>query len=141
MLATAPTLLGASLGVQREAWAYRLMIDVPAGIGPVPLIDVVLLGLFALTARSVAYVAWDAYRNNPELTIMKWGWVLVTLFLGPIGLFVYILSPDAGRHAGQRPERAASPERDHRRLHRLQQSGAVRSQAGRPMRPRRAVGV
>ncbi len=77
------------------------MIDLPAGIGPVPVIDVVLLGWFALTAGSVAYVAWDAYRNNPELTVMKWGWVLVTLFLGPIGLFLYILSckePFSGTH-------------------------------------------
>ena len=46
-------------------------------------IDVVLLAWFVLTALSVAYVAWDAYRNNPELTVMKWGWVLVTLYLGP----------------------------------------------------------
>jgi hypothetical protein len=46
-------------------------------------IDVVLLVWFALTAASVAYVAWDAYRNNPELTVMKWGWVLVTLYPGP----------------------------------------------------------
>jgi hypothetical protein len=64
-------------------------------------IDVVLLAWFAITAVSVAYVAWDAYRNNPELTVMKWGWVLVTLYLGPIGLFLYVLSckePFPGTH-------------------------------------------
>ena len=64
-------------------------------------IDVVLLAWFALTALSVAYVAWDAYRNNPELTVMKWGWVLVTLYLGPVGLFLYLLSckePFPGTH-------------------------------------------
>jgi hypothetical protein len=77
------------------------MIDLPAGLGPMPLIDVILIGWFALTATSVAYVAWDAYFNNPELTIMKWGWVLVTLYLGPIGFFLYILSckePFPGTH-------------------------------------------
>lgn len=64
-------------------------------------IDVVLLVWFALTALSVAYVAWDAYRNNPELTVMKWGWVLVTLYLGPVALFLYVLSckePYPGTH-------------------------------------------
>jgi hypothetical protein len=64
-------------------------------------IDVVLLGWFALTILSAAYVAWDAYRNNPELTVMKWGWVLVTLYLGPAGLSLYIVSckePFPGTH-------------------------------------------
>lgn len=42
------------------------MIDLPAGIGPVPLIDIVLLGWFALTAGSVAYVAWDATGTTPS---------------------------------------------------------------------------
>ncbi len=64
-------------------------------------IDVVLLVWFGLTALSVGYVAWDAYRNNPELTVMKWGWVLVTLYLGPVALFVYVMSckePHPGTH-------------------------------------------
>ncbi len=61
-------------------------------LGPLAWIDVVLLGWFALTALSVAYVAYDAYFNNPELTVMKWGWVLVTLYMGPLGLGLYILS-------------------------------------------------
>jgi hypothetical protein len=66
-----------------------------------PLIDIVLIGWFVITAMSVAYVSWDAYRNNPELTVMKWGWILVTLYLGPIALFLYILSckePFPGAH-------------------------------------------
>lgn len=69
--------------------------------GPLAWIDVILIGWFALTAVSVAYVAWDAYRNNPELTVMKWGWLLVTLYTGPIGLAMYILSckePFPGGH-------------------------------------------
>lgn len=47
------------------------MTDIRLGPwGPFPWIDLVLLAWFALTALSVAYVAWDAYRNNPELTVM-----------------------------------------------------------------------
>ena len=78
------------------------MTDIRIGpFGPFPWIDLVLLGWFALVAISVAYVAWDAYRNNPELTVMKWGWVLVTLYLGPIALMLYVLSckePFSGTH-------------------------------------------
>ena len=78
------------------------MTDIRFGpFGPYPWIDLVLLGWFALTAISVAYVAWDAYRNNPELTVMKWGWVLVTLYTGPVGLMLYVLSckePFPGAH-------------------------------------------
>ena len=78
------------------------MTDVRIGpLGPFPWVDLILLAWFALTAASVVYVAWDAYRNNPELTVMKWGWVLVTLYLGPIGLMLYVLSckePSPGTH-------------------------------------------
>lgn len=78
------------------------MTDIHIGpFGPSPWIDLILLGWFALTALSVAYVAWDAYRNNPELTVMKWGWLLVTLYTGPVGLFLYVLSckePLPGTH-------------------------------------------
>ncbi len=78
------------------------MSDVHIGPwGPFPWIDLILIGWFSLTALSVAYVAWDAYRNNPELKVMKWGWLLVTAYLGPIGLALYVLSckePTAGTH-------------------------------------------
>ncbi len=78
------------------------MTDIHLGpYGPFPWIDLVLLVWFALTAVSVAYVAWDAWRNNPELKVMKWGWVLVTLYLGPVALMLYVLSckePFPGTH-------------------------------------------
>jgi len=63
--------------------------------------DVVVLVWFGLTAISVAYVAWDAKKNNPELTVMKWGWLLVTLYMGPVALFLYVMSckePYPGSH-------------------------------------------
>ena len=65
------------------------------------LIDTVLIVWFTLTALSVAYVAWDAWANNPELGVMKVGWVLVTLYIGPVGLALYILAckePAPGQH-------------------------------------------
>ena len=64
-------------------------------------IDVALVTWFVLTAFSVAYVAWDAWRRTPEMTVMKWGWVLVTLYTGPVGAAVYVLScqePRPGAH-------------------------------------------
>ncbi len=69
--------------------------------GPLAWIDVILLVWFTLTAFSVIYVAYDAITNNPEMKVMKWGWILVTLYLGPIALFLYILSckePAPGTH-------------------------------------------
>lgn len=59
---------------------------------PVPWLDTVLVVWFALTALSVAYVAWDAFTRNPELKVMKWGWLLVTLYGGPIMAAAYVLS-------------------------------------------------
>ncbi|MGI8742295.1 MAG: DUF4396 domain-containing protein [Bryobacteraceae bacterium] len=64
-------------------------------------IDYFLVVWFALAAASTAYVAWDQYRNNPEPTVMKWGFILVTLYMGPIGLLLYVLAdkePRPGEH-------------------------------------------
>ncbi|MCH4894929.1 DUF4396 domain-containing protein [Sphingomonas sp. SFZ2018-12] len=59
---------------------------------PAPWLYAVLVGWFVLTALSVAYVAWDAFTRNPELRVMKWGWLLVTLYGGPIMAAAYVLS-------------------------------------------------
>ncbi|MET4108587.1 MULTISPECIES: DUF4396 domain-containing protein [unclassified Hymenobacter] len=56
---------------------------------------------FTLTALSVAYVAWDLFTRTPEMKVMKWGWVLVTLYTGPVGLLIYWFScrePAPGTH-------------------------------------------
>jgi len=45
-------------------------------------VDVILVVWFAATVVSVAFVVFDAIRNNPEMKVMRWGWVLVTLYLG-----------------------------------------------------------
>jgi FtsP/CotA-like multicopper oxidase with cupredoxin domain len=64
-------------------------------------IDYFLVIWFALAAGSTAYVAWDQYRNNPEPTVMKWGFILATLYMGPLGLLLYVLAdkePRPGEH-------------------------------------------
>lgn len=68
---------------------------------PIGWIDTVLVAWFALTTLSVLYVAWDTFTRNPELKVMKWGWVLVTLYGGPIMAAAYVLScqePKSERH-------------------------------------------
>ncbi len=78
------------------------MTDLSAPIlGPLARIDVILIVWFTLTAFSVIYVAYDAFTNNLEMKVMRLGWVLVTLYLGPISLFLYVMSckePTPGAH-------------------------------------------
>ncbi|HBQ33554.1 MAG TPA: copper oxidase [Ochrobactrum anthropi] len=64
-------------------------------------IDYILAAWFVLAAISTAYVAWDQFHNNPEPAVMKWGFILVTLYLGPVGLLLYVLAdkePRPGTH-------------------------------------------
>jgi hypothetical protein len=64
-------------------------------------IDYLLVAWFLLAAASTAYVGWDQFRNNPEPTVMKWGFILVTLYMGPLGLLLYVLAdkePRPGTH-------------------------------------------
>lgn len=64
-------------------------------------IDYFLIVWFALALGCTAYVAWDQFRHNPEPAVMKWGFVLVTLYMGPIGLLLYVMAdkePRPGEH-------------------------------------------
>jgi hypothetical protein len=64
-------------------------------------IDYFLVVWFALALASTIYVAVDQYRNNPEPPVMKWGFILVTLYMGPLGLLLYVLAdkePRPGEH-------------------------------------------
>lgn len=45
---------------------------------------------FVLTALSVLFVIIDI-RNTPESPVLKWGFILLTLYTGPIGAFLYVL--------------------------------------------------
>lgn len=64
-------------------------------------IDYYLLAWFILAAASTAYVAWDQFHNNPEPTVMRWAFILITLYMGPLGLLIYVLAdkePHPGTH-------------------------------------------
>ena len=69
--------------------------------GPLAWIDVVLLGWFALTIVSVAVIAWDVFTKTPENRVIKWAWVLTSLYMGPVALALYVLAdkePRSGEH-------------------------------------------
>jgi FtsP/CotA-like multicopper oxidase with cupredoxin domain len=64
-------------------------------------IDYVVYAWLAVALLSAAYVAADQFRHNPEAAVMKWGFVLVTLYMGPIGLLLYVMAdkePAPGTH-------------------------------------------
>jgi manganese oxidase len=64
-------------------------------------IDFVLIVWFALALLSTAYVAYDQFTRNPEANVMKWGFVLITLYMGPFGLLLYVMAdkePAPGTH-------------------------------------------
>jgi len=64
-------------------------------------VDYFLIVWFLLAAMSTAYVAYDQFKYNPEPTVMKWSFVLVTVYMGPIGLLLYVMAdkePRPGAH-------------------------------------------
>ena len=64
-------------------------------------IDIFVYAWLILSLTSAAYVAWDQFHGNPEPAVMKWGFVLVTLYTGPIGLLLYVMAdkePIPGKH-------------------------------------------
>jgi len=64
-------------------------------------IDVFVYAWLIVAVISAAFVTWDQFRGNPEPAVMKWGFVLVTLYMGPIGLLLYVMAdkePAPGTH-------------------------------------------
>ncbi|HEV7595910.1 MAG TPA: DUF4396 domain-containing protein [Gemmatimonadaceae bacterium] len=64
-------------------------------------IDFVVYAWLIVAVSSAIYVAYDQFRHNPEAPVMKWGFVLVTLYMGPIGLLLYVMAdkePAPGTH-------------------------------------------
>ena len=60
----------------------------------------VMLLWFLLTAMALGFVAIDI-RSTPVSPVMKWGFVLLTAYTGPIGAFLYVLGcrePLSGLH-------------------------------------------
>jgi Domain of unknown function (DUF4396) len=50
----------------------------------------IMLLWFLLTAMALGFVAIDI-RSTPESPVLKWGFVLLTAYTGPIGAFLYVL--------------------------------------------------
>lgn len=64
-------------------------------------IDYVVYAWLSVALLSALYVGVDQFRNNPEAKVMKWGFVLVTLYMGPLGVLLYVLAdkePSPGTH-------------------------------------------
>ncbi len=56
------------------------------------MIQGVILLWFIFTALAASFVIYDLIVNTPAMGVMKLGWVLVILYTGAIGLFIYFLS-------------------------------------------------
>jgi hypothetical protein len=54
------------------------------------MLDGVMLLWFVLTAAALLFVAVDI-RNTPESPVLKWGFVLLTAYIGVVGGFLYVL--------------------------------------------------
>ncbi len=54
------------------------------------MLDGVMLLWFVLTALSLLFVVVDI-RGTPESPVLKWGFVLLTAYTGPIGAFLYVI--------------------------------------------------
>ena len=56
---------------------------------------------FILTGLSLIYLVYDLETNTPSMWVMKLAWILIVLYMGPVGLFIYMLScrqPMPGTH-------------------------------------------
>ena len=65
------------------------------------MISGMLLLWYILTAGSLIFLIWDLSHNTPTMGVMKLAWVLIVLYTGAIGLFIYLLScrqPMPGTH-------------------------------------------
>ena len=74
------------------------------------MLDGVMLLWFVLAAISLLFVVVDI-RTTPASPVLKWGFILLTAYTGPVGAFLYVLGcrePLPGlheryvRHAGDR---------------------------------------
>lgn len=54
------------------------------------MLDGIMSLWFLQTGLSVAFVAVDI-RSTPESPVLKWAFVLITAYLGPLGAFLYVL--------------------------------------------------
>jgi hypothetical protein len=65
------------------------------------MLDGVMLLWWILTVPSFLFVVLDIWRTTPESPVLKWAFVILTAFTGPIGAFFYVLGcrePLRGSH-------------------------------------------
>lgn len=65
------------------------------------MIEGILLLWYLLTAGALLFLVYDMTTRTPLPGVMKLAWVLIILYTGPIGLFLYLLScrqPLPGTH-------------------------------------------
>jgi FtsP/CotA-like multicopper oxidase with cupredoxin domain len=63
--------------------------------------DYFVITWLVIAVLCTCYVAIDQFTNNPEPSVMRWGFILITLYMGPIGLLLYVLAdkePQPGTH-------------------------------------------
>lgn len=53
-------------------------------------LDGAIILWFILTALSLIFIVVDI-RNTPEEKVLKWGFILLTAYIGPFGVFLYVL--------------------------------------------------
>jgi hypothetical protein len=65
------------------------------------MLDGVMLMWWILTIPSFLFVVTDIWRTTPESPVLKWAFVILTAFTGPLGAFFYVLGcrePLRGSH-------------------------------------------
>lgn len=65
------------------------------------MLDGAMIVWFALTGASLAFVVWDSAVNGVTSWVQRAAWILVTIYTGPVGGFVYLLAcrrPFPGGH-------------------------------------------
>src|ERR1700735_5136650 len=65
------------------------------------MLDGVMLTWWVLTIPSFLFVVIDIWRTTPESVVLKWAFVILTAFTGPLGAFFYVLGcrePLRGSH-------------------------------------------
>ncbi len=69
-----------------------LMLLVPSVRQAAPVVDRLLVAWFLLAAGSLLLLIWDLWRGTPAPWGIKLIWLLVVVFLGPLGLLAYSIS-------------------------------------------------
>ncbi len=65
------------------------------------MLDGAMIVWFTLTGLSVIFVVWDSLFNGVTSWVQRIAWILVTIYTGPVGAFLYLLTcrrPVPGTH-------------------------------------------